>query len=92
MKRKRKRDLKRGDRSSLYKVHLNFEESSFILKKVSQTIQKDINKGYIRGGTKEKMDAFILLTNEVDKTISAYDAILKEYFNIGGNTDDKKSD
>lgn len=89
---KKKRDLKRGEISSLYKVHLNFAESSFILKKVCQTIQKDINKGYIRGSVKEKMDAFLILTNEVDKTISAYDSILKEYFNIGGDTDDKKSD
>ena len=76
----RKRD--RGEESALFRIHKNFEDSSLLLKKVREQIQINIDSGKLRGKVKEKMEAFVLLTTEVDKMVSAYDALLKEYFNI----------
>ena len=72
----RKRD--RGKESALFQIHKNFEDSSLLLKKVREQIQTDIDSGKLRGKVKEKMEAFILLTTEVDKTVSAYDMLLKD--------------
>ena len=78
----RRRKKNKGEVSALYRLHLNFEESVELLGKIGDQIGTDILAGRISESAKDKMSGFLILTKEVEKTVSAYDAILKEYFNL----------
>lgn len=73
--------------SAMYKLYLNFEDDVVYLKQIREQIQKQLDKGKLSAGAAEKLRGFVVLTLEVDKVVSAYNAILKEYFNLEKEND-----
>lgn len=88
MRRTKKKQKVPSELSALYRLHLNLEESSELLGRVREQIQKEIDGKRLSKGTAQKMEGFVLLTSEVNKTVCAYDAILREYFNMEKKNDD----
>ncbi|MBE6531385.1 MAG: hypothetical protein E7679_04780 [Ruminococcaceae bacterium] len=78
--------------SAMYRLHLNLEESSELLGRVREQIQKEIDGNRLSKGTAQKMEWFVFITSEVDKTVCAYDAILRGYFNMEKKNDDQRED
>ncbi len=92
LRKKRKNKTDPSPPSAMYRLHLNLEESSELLGRVREQIQKEIDGNRLSKGTAQKMEAFVLLTSEVNKTVCAYDAILREYFNMEKKNDDQRED
>ena len=78
--------------SAMYRLHLNLEESSELLGRVREQIQKEIDGNRLSKGTAQKMEGFVLLTSELDKAVCGYDAVLREYFNMEKKNDDQRED
>ena len=92
IKRKSKHVKEPSPSSAMYRLHLNLEESSELLGRVREQIQKEIDGNRLSKGTAQKMEKFVLITSEVNKTVCAYDAVLREYFNMEKKNDDQRED